>query len=134
MDSSRAATGERTSDASGRRLGRGDAAGGRPRAGELRHGTQQELDLDRFGEVLLVTRRVRLLDIARVVIAGGISPSIEPVLKHARSMLGTDFDLPLPELVASTFGAEVVVRGAIESALTRVRREPSAFLPRTARA
>ena len=75
-----------------------------------------------------------LLDIERVVIAGGISPSIEPVLKHARSMLGTDFDLPLPELVASTFGAEVVVRGAIESALTRVRREPSAFLPRTARA
>ena len=73
-----------------------------------------------------------LLDIERVVIAGGISRAIEPVLEHARSLLPTDTGLPLPELVASTFGAEVVVRGAIESALTQVRAEPNAFLPRVA--
>ncbi|GAA1790187.1 ROK family protein [Pseudarthrobacter sulfonivorans] len=74
-----------------------------------------------------------LLDIERVVIAGGISRAIEPVLEHARSLLPTDSGLPLPELVASTFGAEVVVKGAIESALTRIKLEPNAFLPRAAR-
>jgi hypothetical protein len=74
-----------------------------------------------------------LLDIERVVIAGAISRAIEPVLEHARSLLSTDSGLPLPELVASTLGAEAVVKGAIESALIRIRREPSAFIPRAAR-
>ncbi|NUP59436.1 MAG: ROK family protein [Pseudarthrobacter sp.] len=73
-----------------------------------------------------------LLDIERVVIAGGISSAIEPVLAHARSLLPTDSGLPLPSLVASSLGAEAVVRGAIESALTRIRHEPLAFLPRAA--
>jgi predicted NBD/HSP70 family sugar kinase len=74
-----------------------------------------------------------LLDIERVVIAGGISRAIGPVLEHARRLLPTDTGLPLPELVASTFGAEVVVRGAIESALTQIKRDPHLFLPRAAR-
>lgn len=74
-----------------------------------------------------------LLDIERVVIAGAISRAIEPVLEHARSLLPTDSGLPLPDLVASTLGAESVVRGAIESALMRIRREPSAFIPRATR-
>ena len=71
-----------------------------------------------------------LLDIERVVIAGGISRAIEPVLEHARTQLPLGSGLPLPELVASTFGAEAVVQGAIESALVRIRREPMAFVPR----
>jgi predicted NBD/HSP70 family sugar kinase len=74
-----------------------------------------------------------LLDIERIVVAGGISRAIDPVLDHARSLLPADADLPLPELVASTLGAEVVVKGAIESALTRVEHEPGAFLPRATR-
>ena len=74
-----------------------------------------------------------LLDIERVIIAGGISRAIEPVLEQARCLLPTDSGVPLPDLVASTFGAEVVVKGAIESALTQVRREPGAFLPRAPR-
>jgi predicted NBD/HSP70 family sugar kinase len=74
-----------------------------------------------------------LLDIERVVIAGGISRAIEPVLDHARSLLPADSDIPLPDLVASTFGAEVVVKGAIASALTRIKGEPTAFLPRATR-
>ncbi|MHC6592010.1 ROK family protein [Arthrobacter sp. C152] len=74
-----------------------------------------------------------LLDIERVVIAGGIASAIEPVLEHARSLLPRDSGLPLPSLVASALGAEAVVRGAVESALVRIRREPMAFLPRTAR-
>lgn len=74
-----------------------------------------------------------LLDIERVVIAGGISGAIGPVLEHARSLLPTDSGLPLPSLVASTLGAEVVVQGAVESALIQIRREPMAFLPREVR-
>jgi predicted NBD/HSP70 family sugar kinase len=74
-----------------------------------------------------------LLDIERVVIAGGISRAIEPVLERARSLLPTDTGLPLPELLASTFGAQVVVKGAIESALTQIKAEPDAFIPRPAR-
>ncbi|TLM81308.1 ROK family protein [Pseudarthrobacter sp. NamE2] len=72
-----------------------------------------------------------LLDIDRVVIAGGISAAIEPVLDHARSLLPGDSGFPLPELVASKLGAEAVVQGAVESALTRIRREPATFFPRT---
>jgi len=74
-----------------------------------------------------------LLDIERVVIAGGIALGIEPVLEHARTLLPRDSGLPLPDLVASKLGAEVVVQGAIESALTSIRREPMAFLPRMLR-
>ncbi|MEV7636724.1 ROK family protein [Pseudarthrobacter enclensis] len=71
-----------------------------------------------------------LLDIERVVIAGGIARGIDPVLEHARSLLPVDSGLPLPELVASSLGADAVVHGAIESALTGIRHEPMAFLPR----
>lgn len=71
-----------------------------------------------------------LLDIERVVIAGGISRAVDPVLEHARSLLPADSGAALPDLVASTLGAEAVVQGAVESALTRIWREPTAFLPR----
>ena len=74
-----------------------------------------------------------LLDIERVVIAGGIARAIEPVLEHARSLLPTDSGLPVPALVASRLGAEAVVRGAVESALARIRQEPTSFHPRAAR-
>lgn len=83
---------------------------------------------DRLARIAVVLSS--LLDVERVIIAGGISRAIEPVLEHARTLLRTDSDLPLPELVASTLGAEVVVKGAIESALTRIKHEPGAFLPR----
>lgn len=86
---------------------------------------------DRLARIAVVLSS--LLDIERVVIAGGIAPAIEPVLEHARSVLHTSPGLPLPDLVASTFGAEAVVKGAIESALTRINKEPSAFLPRGTR-
>lgn len=102
------------------------AGGGDPLAREIiaRLGVR----LARIAEVLS-----SLLDIERVVIAGAISRAIEPVLEHARSLLPRDSGLPLPELVASTLGAEAVVKGAIESALLRIRREPSGFIPRPVR-
>ena len=83
---------------------------------------------DRLARIAVVLSS--LLDVERVIIAGGISRAIEPVLEHARTLLRRDSDLPLPELVASTLGAKVVVKGAIESALTRIKHEPGAFLPR----
>ena len=89
----------------------------------------------RLGERLahITVALASLLDIERVVIAGGISSAIEPVLERARDLLPTDSGLPLPRIVASTLGAEAVVQGAVESALIRIRREPAAFLPRAAR-
>ncbi|MDQ0767415.1 putative NBD/HSP70 family sugar kinase [Pseudarthrobacter defluvii] len=89
----------------------------------------------RLGERLarITVALASLLDIERVVVAGGISSAIEPVLERARDLLPTDSGLPLPHLVASTLGAEVVVRGAVESGLAGIRREPAAFLPRAAR-
>lgn len=71
-----------------------------------------------------------LLDIERVVIAGAIAQAVEPVLAHARLVLDRDFPPPTPELVASSLGRDVVVLGAVESALARIREEPLAFTPR----
>ena len=91
--------------------------------------------IGRLGERLarITVALASLLDIERVVIAGGISGAIEPVLERARDLLPTDSGLPLPRIVASTLGAEAVVQGAVESALIRIRREPAGFLPRAAR-
>lgn len=72
-----------------------------------------------------------LLDIDRVVIAGAIAEAAEPVLARARLVLEKDFPPPAPELVASALGRDVVVRGAVESALARIREEPLAFTPRS---
>jgi predicted NBD/HSP70 family sugar kinase len=70
-----------------------------------------------------------LLDVERIVVAGGVAPAIGPVLGHARSVLEAEFFPPFPELVASTLGRDVIVRGAIELALSRIREEPLDFLP-----
>ena len=70
-----------------------------------------------------------LLDVDKVVIAGAISDAVEPVLVHARAMLAADFPPPVPDVVASTLGRDVVVLGAVEFALGRVRDEPLAFTP-----
>lgn len=72
-----------------------------------------------------------LLDIDRVVIAGAIAEAAEPVLARARLVLANDFPPPAPELVASALGGGVVVLGAVESALSRIREEPLAFTPRS---
>jgi predicted NBD/HSP70 family sugar kinase len=71
-----------------------------------------------------------VLDVERIIVAGAIASAIEPVLVHARAELASDFYPPVPELAASTLGSEVVVKGAIESALARIRRNPLDFQPR----
>ncbi|MGW9114250.1 ROK family protein [Microbacterium sp. NPDC055683] len=88
--------------------------------------------LDRLGERIARVALVlaSLLDIERVVVAGAIADAVEPVLRRARVVLAEDFYPPVPELVASALGRDVVVRGAVESARAHLREEPLAFTPR----
>jgi predicted NBD/HSP70 family sugar kinase len=86
----------------------------------------------RLAHVAVVLESV--LDVEKIVIAGGIASAVEPVLAAARAVLESEASPPIPELVASTLGREVIALGAIELALTRVREEPLAFSPRTSRA
>ncbi|ATG53138.1 transcriptional regulator [Brachybacterium vulturis] len=69
-----------------------------------------------------------LLGVERVVVAGAIAEAIEPVLERSRLELAGIAAAPLPQLVASTLGRDVVVRGAIELALARLREDPLELL------
>lgn len=69
-----------------------------------------------------------LLGVQRIVLAGAISEAIGPVLDHARAILPEITSEPLPELIASSLGRDVVVRGAIEHALSRLRADPLELL------
>jgi hypothetical protein len=51
----------------------------------------------------------------------------EPVIAEARRVLQSDFYPPVPELVASTLGAESVVLGAVQRGLALVRAAPLDF-------
>lgn len=65
-----------------------------------------------------------LLGAERVVVAGAIAESIGPVLERSRKLLPEVATAPFPQLVASTDGRDVVVRGATELALACVREAP----------
>ena len=65
-----------------------------------------------------------LLGVEEVVVAGGIAAAIEPVLARSRALLPEHTAPPLPWLTASTLGRDVVVRGAIDLALSRLREYP----------
>lgn len=89
--------------------------------------------LDRIGDRLarIVAILSSLLGVETVVVAGAIAGAIEPVLARARHVLPQLSGPPHPEVVASAHGSEVVVRGAIELALARLREDPMALLDRT---
>ena len=65
-----------------------------------------------------------LLGVETVVVAGAIASAIGPVLEHAREALPRLSSAPYPQLVASELGGDVVVRGAVETALRRLRENP----------
>ncbi|HLQ79726.1 MAG TPA: ROK family protein [Brachybacterium sp.] len=65
-----------------------------------------------------------LLGVELVVVAGAIAEASEPVLAHARAALPRIATPPHPRLEASALGADVVVHGAIELALARLREDP----------
>ncbi|WP_345076783.1 ROK family protein [Brachybacterium paraconglomeratum] len=86
--------------------------------------------LDRTGERLARIAAIlsSLLGVEKVVVAGAIATAIEPVLAHARAVLPEVSAPPFPHLLASALGQDVVVRGAIELALARLREDPLALL------
>lgn len=86
--------------------------------------------LERIGERLARIAAIlsSLLGVEAVVVAGAIAEAIEPVLAHARTVLPQILTPPLPQLRASALGRDVVVRGALELALARLREDPLGLL------
>lgn len=87
---------------------------------------------DRLARVCFVL--ASLLDVDRVIIAGAIASASGTVVARARRLLESEFYEPVPEIVASPLGADVVVLGAIERGLSLVRASPLGFAPTTSRA
>lgn len=86
--------------------------------------------MDRIGDRLarIAVILASLLGVETVVVAGAIADAVEPVLERARTRIPALTGLPHPRLVASMHGSEVVVRGAIELALARLREDPLEYL------
>ncbi|MGN8048836.1 ROK family protein [Curtobacterium sp. 22159] len=80
---------------------------------------------DRLARVCVVL--ASLLDIDRVVVAGAIARPAVAVIDRARALLERWHFDPVPEIVASSLGADVVVIGAIAHAVDVVRADPLAF-------
>ena len=82
--------------------------------------------LDRIGDRLahIAAILASLLGVETVVVAGAIAEAIGPVLERSHHVLPQISTPPYPELRASTLGRDVVVCGAIELALTRLRADP----------
>jgi predicted NBD/HSP70 family sugar kinase len=60
-------------------------------------------------------------DPQRVIICGAVATGIGPIVDAARHALPLDLDLPLPELIVSELGADIVVTGAVTTALELTR-------------
>jgi predicted NBD/HSP70 family sugar kinase len=60
-------------------------------------------------------------DPALVVVSGAVSESLAPVIDAARERVDDELDLPAPEIVASTLGADVVAIGATMAAVESAR-------------
>lgn len=86
--------------------------------------------LDRIGERIarIAAILVSLLGVERIVVAGAVSDVMEPVLARTREVLPEIAHAPFPEIVPSRLGRDVVVRGAIEHALARLRADPLELL------
>lgn len=86
--------------------------------------------MDRIGDRLarISVILASLLGVETVVVAGAIADAVEPVLERARTRIPALTGPPHPRLVASMHGSEVVVRGAIELALARLREDPLEYL------
>ena len=62
-----------------------------------------------------------LYDPQRIIVSGGLAPGVEEMLTVARRLLPAELDLPAPELIASSLGADVVSIGAVAAALESAR-------------
>ncbi|WIB25646.1 ROK family protein [Curtobacterium sp. MCSS17_015] len=92
--------------------------------------------VDQLGDLLarVCVLLASLLDIDRVVVAGAIAGHAGAVIDRAAEVLGSGRFDPVPEIVASTLGADVVVTGAVALALDTVRADPLTFELRPAHA
>lgn len=80
---------------------------------------------DRLARVCVLL--ASLLDIDRVVVAGAIAEPASAVIDRARDLLDSGHFDPVPEIVASSLGADVVVLGAVQHAVDAVRADPLSF-------
>ena len=60
-------------------------------------------------------------DPERVIVCGAIAESIQPVLDAARDVLRPLLDLPAPAILRSRLGADIVLTGAVSTALAAAR-------------
>ncbi|WP_243074320.1 ROK family protein [Microbacterium sp. SS28] len=60
-------------------------------------------------------------DPALVVVSGAVAGSLEPVVASARRRIPDELDLPAPEIMASSLGADVVAIGATMAAVEAAR-------------
>jgi len=60
-------------------------------------------------------------DPERVIVCGAIAESIQPVLDAARDVLRPLLDLPAPAILRSKLGADIVLAGAVSTALAAAR-------------
>ncbi|MFJ3383717.1 MULTISPECIES: ROK family protein [unclassified Curtobacterium] len=80
---------------------------------------------DRLAKACIVL--ASLLDIERVYVAGAIAQPAAAVIAQANAALRGGAFRPVPEVVASTLGADVVLVGAAQRALDVVREAPLAL-------
>lgn len=70
-----------------------------------------------------------LLDVERIVFAGGIAPSMSLMLDIASELIPAYMSAEPPQLVASALGADMVAQGAMTTALDHVRRNALRIQP-----
>jgi len=101
-----------------------DAVSARAVVDLAREGDPQARELvERAGATLARIAGVfgSLYDPERIVVSGGLAAGVEELLVVARRLLPDELDLPAPELVASSLGADVVSIGAVAAALESAR-------------
>ncbi|MCI2240119.1 ROK family protein [Paenibacillus sp. TRM 82003] len=112
------------------------ARGGR---GEAEQVLTAARDGDRAARALVRTAGLRLTrvvatlagfaDPERIVLAGAVAASAEPLLEVVRAELPRFLAEPRPQVVASGLGADVVVLGAVERAVQEVRARALELVP-----
>jgi predicted NBD/HSP70 family sugar kinase len=92
--------------------------------GLAKQGDPGALDIARqVGEPLAVIAGVlgSLCDSTRIIVSGAVADGAGPVIEAAVRALPQELDLPVPEIVASTLGGDIVSVGAVCAAVEAAR-------------
>jgi predicted NBD/HSP70 family sugar kinase len=75
------------------------------------------------GQTLAIVAGVfgSLFDSRLIVVSGAVAAGAGPVISAALDALPEELDLPAPEIVASTLGADIVSVGAVRAAVEAAR-------------